>query len=508
MFDFADLPRPVIRYAVGLWRRRWLAVGAVWAAALGAWFAVWLLPDRYESRAQVYVQTESILEPVMSGVTARPDYESRVRVMRQQLLSRPNVEEIIYRSGLDATIRARSELGRRAAMEKLIDSVAEDIRIESPQEMYFEISYRFPDREVARNVVDAVVNLLIEQDLGASLQEKEEARRLLDAEIARFDARLTEKERAAADFRRRHADELVAAEGDLRRREQLELALARVTDDLARERQRVLSLRNVLARTPRTTSEQELDALRVRLAELRSQYREEYPDIQNVKARIAELEAAADALPSNPEYRRLAGELATAEGQVEALAAREADLKGELEALAFRLGQAPGVEAELQRLVRDYEQTRKSYEELVERRDRLMLTTSLGAGGQGVEYRIFERPTPALRPAAPPRLALILGALVLALAVGLGVAMLAVRLDRSFTQGSDLEAAFGLPVLGAISEAPSPAAARARRRDLLRLAGAGAGLVLAAAAYVYIDVLRLPADAEASAQFAEKGGPR
>ncbi|MEE2692501.1 MAG: XrtA system polysaccharide chain length determinant [Pseudomonadota bacterium] len=503
MFDLADLPRPVVRYAVGLWRRRWAAMIAAWALALIGWFGVWLLPDKYESRAQVFVQTESILQPVMTGVTAQPNYERRVEVMRQQLLTRPNVEEVIYRSGLDKTVKARSEIERRVKMEKLVDWVAGQIQVESPQEMYFNITYRFGDRDIARNVVDAVLNLLIEQDLGASLQEKEEARRLLDAEIARFDERLTAKEREVAEFRRNHAEELAVVQGNARQRELREADLARIRDDLAREEGRVATLRNLLSATARTSSGSELDSLKVQLAQLRSQYNENYPDIQNLKARIEQLEnGPAGALPANPEYKRIATEFATAQGSVDGLKAAEARVRAELAALAVTIGEAPQVEAELQQIVRDYEQTRKSYEELLERRDRLALTSSLGAGGRGVEYKVFERPTPALTPAAPPRLLLILGVLAFALAGGVGVALAMTHFDKTYTQPADVSQAFGLPVLGAVSIVETPLLKQLARKDRLRLAGAFGALALVCFGYIYVEVLRLPSVSAAGAQTA------
>lgn len=494
MFDLADLPRPVIRYAIGLWRRRWIVVIAAWIAAFAGWFGVWLLPDKYESRAQVFVQTESILQPVMTGVTAQPNYERRVEVMRQQLLTRPNVEEVIYRSGLHQTIKARSEIERRVKLEKLIAWVGNEIKVTSPQEMYFNISYRYGERDIARDVVDAVLNLLIEQDLGASLQEKEEARRLLDAEIKNFEDRLTAKEREVAAFRRDHAEELAVIEGNVRRREQRETDLARIATDLAVEERRVATLRGLLAATPATSSGPELDRLKVDLAQLRSQYNETYPDIENLKARIAQLEGSGGTLlPVNPEHRRLATELATASGAVEGLRSAEAKARAELGALAVTIGAAPAVEAEQQQIVRDYEQTRKSYEELLGRRDRLALTSSLGAGGQGVEYKIFERPTAALTPATPPRMLFILAALVGAFGAGAAAALLITYFDRSFTQSTDLEEAFGLTVLGSVSVVPTRIAGAAMRRDLAWLGAACAGLVLIAFGYLYFEVLRLPA---------------
>src|SRR5690606_329292 len=148
-----------------------------------------------------------------------------------------------------------------------------------------------------------------------------------------------------------------------------------------------------------------------------SQYTESYPDIQNLKGRIESLEnGAVGALPENPDYVRLQNELNAARVQVAGLKSQQESVRAELEALTYTIGQAPGVGAELQRIVRDYEQTQKSYEELAQRRDRLALTASLGVGGQGVEYKVYERPQASIRPAAPPRLLLIFGVLLLAFA--------------------------------------------------------------------------------------------
>lgn len=494
-FDIADLPQPIIRYGVGLWRRRWTVAAVTWIAALLGWFALWLIPDKYESRAQVYVQTETVLDPVMNGVTARPNYEKRVEVMKLQLLTRPNVEEIIYRAGLDREVTASNPREKRAQMEKLIDWVAGNITITSPQEMYFVIDYKHSDPTIARNIVDAALNLLIEQDLGASLSENEDARKRLDAEVAAFDERLTAKEQEVAAFRRRNAEELALVEGNDRRRDLLEADLSRVTDELALAERRVSTARSLLSSTAATSSGPELDKLMVELAALRSQYQENYPDIEALKARIGQLQAGgASALPSNPEYKRLSAELRAAQDIAAGLQDRQKRIRAELDALAFTIGQAPRVVAELKRIERDYEQTQKNYEELIERRDRLSITANLGAGSQGVEYKIFERPEVSLIPASQQfRMLLIAGVSLMALGAGLAAALILTWMQKSFSQSAELQTAFGLPVLGALSEVRSVAVLDERRRDIRRLAGAAAALAAAAAFYIYWEVVRLPA---------------
>ncbi|MEX0644847.1 MAG: hypothetical protein WD076_06030, partial [Parvularculaceae bacterium] len=259
------------------------------------------------------------------------------------------------------------------------------------------------------------------------------------------------------------------------------------------EQRRVATLRTNLSGLPRASAGAELDQLKVQLAQLLSQYHENYPDIRALKARIEQLEnTAASALPSNPEFTRARNELRGAEDQVAGLKLREESLRADLEALAVTIDEAPGVEAELSRIIRDYEQTQKSYEELIERRDRLALTSNLGAGGQGVEYQVFERPDVALTPASPPRLLLILGVLVGAVGAGVGFGVLLIILDRTYTQADDLKRAFNLPVLGSIGVVSSDYLRQLRRRDLVRLGAASAGLAAVSVVYIYAAVLRLP----------------
>jgi protein tyrosine kinase modulator len=502
VFEFSDLPRPIIRHLNGLWRRRWTVIAVAWVVALAGWFAVWMIPDKYESRAHVFVQTETILEPVLNGFTARPDYSRRVEVMRLQLLTRPNVEEVILRAGMDRTIEARSDIERRTKMEALINELSEKIKIDSPREMYFVITYKNANPEMARAVVDAVLNMLIEQDLGATLSESEAAVRRLNLQIEAFEEKLTANERAVANYRRANASELAGTLGAVRRREQKEQELARASDELERTEGRIFTLKNLMSTTSRTTSGGELDKLKVELADLRSRYKETHPDIRGVAARIAQLEAGGAALSSNPDYVRLRSELQLAQNAVGILGAREQRLRRELEALDLTAGLAPAAEAGLQQIIREYEQTQKTYGELLLRRDRLQLTRNLGAAGRGVDYQVFERPEAALAPTDPPRMLLIIGVFGIAAGAGAGAAWLLTMLDKSYTQLSELQDAFGLPVLGALSEVPSPAVVAARYVDLRKLGAVAASLMLVGAAYSYVAVLKLPseaADAEISA---------
>lgn len=487
VFDLSELPRPVIRYGAGLWRRRWLIVTLAWLTALACWAAIWLLPDKYESQAHVSIQ-EALVNPLLKDDAVRPDYEQRVEVLRLSLLTFPNVEEMVYRVGLDKTIDANSPLDRQAHLEQLVKNIAGSIRIESPRDMYFIIKFFHSDPQIAKDVVDAALNLLIEQDLGASLRDQEASELRLRSTIAEYDALLSEQAREIAEYRSVHAEELASSLGDEQSKIRRQAQLDDLVDNISQVRLRVESLRQRLVLTPRVSSGGELEDLKIQLSQLRGQYNDNYPDIQNLLKQIERLESDT-ALPDNPEYRRVGAELRSAQDTLRALEVREDRIRSQIETEAVTFDQAPAVVAQLQRLVRNNQETKEIYQRLTASRDSLALRKTLDNGGRGLEYTVFERPRKALVPSDPPRMLLILAAIVVAFGVGVFLALVMTFLEKTYTQLSDLEEAFGLPVLGAIGQVQTSRIRKKVRFDFFRLTMACSALFLLCFGYIYAAVL-------------------
>ena len=77
-----------------LWRRRWLVLGIAWPICLAGWIAVALLPSKYVATARVYVDTETLLSPLLKGMAVDVDMNQQVEVMQRTLLSRPNLQKV------------------------------------------------------------------------------------------------------------------------------------------------------------------------------------------------------------------------------------------------------------------------------------------------------------------------------------------------------------------------------------------------------------------------------
>src|SRR5947207_1376725 len=90
----------------GIWQYRWYAAAATWLVAVVGWGAVALLADRYQASARVYVDTQSILRPLLAGLAMQPNVTQIVEMMSRTLISRPNVERVIDMAGVTTPSRA------------------------------------------------------------------------------------------------------------------------------------------------------------------------------------------------------------------------------------------------------------------------------------------------------------------------------------------------------------------------------------------------------------------
>ena len=60
---------------------------------LGSTIVVFL-PDQYEASSRVYVDTDSLMGPLLKGIALEDDPTQQLAIMQSTLLSRPNLVEV------------------------------------------------------------------------------------------------------------------------------------------------------------------------------------------------------------------------------------------------------------------------------------------------------------------------------------------------------------------------------------------------------------------------------
>src|SRR5882672_6289610 len=96
-----ELYRELLTYLRGMWHRRWIGLAAAWIAAIVGIAIAYRIPERYEASARVYVDTESLLKPLLAGLALQPNLDQQVALISRTLISRPNVEKLVRMVDLD-----------------------------------------------------------------------------------------------------------------------------------------------------------------------------------------------------------------------------------------------------------------------------------------------------------------------------------------------------------------------------------------------------------------------
>jgi polysaccharide chain length determinant protein (PEP-CTERM system associated) len=497
----------ILSYLRSAWYYRWQAAATAWIVALGGWTVVYLIPDRYEAQARVFVDTQSMLRPLLSGLAVQPNMDQVVSMMSRTLISRVNVEKVVKMAGVDsATPNEHEQLIARLTRELTIRSAG--------RENLFTISYSDQDRERAKRVVQALVTIFVEGSVGDKRRDSDSARQFIEEQLRSYSEKLVAAENAVTEFKRKHQGLMPGDGRDFYTAlNEAKAALRRATLELKEALNSRDAIKQQIAGDARSASKaqdleagtqapSELDlrilALEQKLDGLRLTYTEQHPDIvamsrmieqlreqkaaEEKERKLAKGEVARPVRTTQGQpslYDQLIVSLTTAEANVAAMRARVAEYEirhSELQAAANAL---PQVDAEYKQLTRDYEVIRARYDKLLERREQAQISGEVEASDAGMGFRIIDPPQVPLAPSKPDRPLLMTLVLLAALGCGLGFAFLVTQLKTTFDDERKLREASGISVLGSVAMTFNDKQRKRRTRGVFALALSYVSLVSA-----------------------------
>ena len=181
----------------GMWRYRWWTAIIAWVMSGFGWFYVYSMPDTYLATAKVYLDTQSLMDPMFQGLAVQDDLASQAEVVARALLTRPNLEDVARSTDLHLRAASADE------MERLITRLQTEIRVAADvRQNTFDIGYEDPDRDKAREVVAEIVNAFVENSLQGQGDDAALTARAVDAEIKNHEERLVYAEDALANFKK------------------------------------------------------------------------------------------------------------------------------------------------------------------------------------------------------------------------------------------------------------------------------------------------------------------
>ncbi|WP_206483073.1 XrtA system polysaccharide chain length determinant [Thalassotalea sp. G2M2-11] len=478
-----ELLEQALDYLKGIWLKRRYIMISTWLICPLLWIVIVNLDDIYESEARVYADTQSILGPLLKGLTVETNTDRQIQLMVRTLLSRPNIERITRMTDLDIQVATPQEY------EELVDDLKEDITIKKSagrRDNIFTISYQHKDPQMAKNVVQSALTVFIENTLGENRSDTDTAGKFLDTQIKEYENRLLSDEAKLTNFKQKYSNVLPDQYGGYYNKlriakEQLkaiELNLSETESQLANSRAQLSSTNSEESaqsnikdsNTIVTSYDDRINELQTLLDSLLLKYTERHPDVKEAQNRLNLLltqkekeiqdylsaRSANDStqkISQNPVIQNLQIQINQLENQVASIKVRRDNYEKEVEGLENKIHILPEIEAELTALNRGYNITKKKYEELLSRKETAQLAKQADETTSKINFRIIDPPRAPAEPTGPKRILFLLASTIIGISVGVGLSFLFSQINPVVTSRNQITKETGIPVFGVVSAA-------------------------------------------------------
>jgi polysaccharide chain length determinant protein (PEP-CTERM system associated) len=504
-------------------RRSALLAAVTFATVLaGAVSFAMYLPDLYRATALVLVErpiSESIVRAPVSG-----ELESRLYVIKQEILSRDRLIELIERFNL------YPELRQRAGLDEVLTQARNDIIVQpaGPEQVSgrtktvsFTLSYTSDVRGKVSEVTNAVAAFYVQQNDRMRSEEAIRTTQFLGSQLADAKAQLDRHEAAIRAYTSRYTGELPQQVGvNLATLERLNTQLRLNGEQQIRiieQRDKLFDgLRDTTALTRAAAGDdvtpesierlKKIDEQREKLSLAVTQFTERHPDVVRLRDQLAAMEreheqaeaadtrkreeakaaaraaAVQDASAPAPQVRRRT--LESLDAELQKLGQEEAGIRQTIGSFEQRLESSPQRQQEYQAITRDWTAAKDLYDSLLKRHDEAQLTASMETDRAGERFRVLEPALPPEGPAAPNRFRLLIMGLLLAFAATAAAVLAREQFDSTFHSIDDIREFTAVPVLVSIPPI-GPMSAGRRVQATLAAVSAVALIALAASSAAY-----------------------
>lgn len=489
----------IFYYARGAYKYKWIALIVAWMVSVGGWIFVYSLPDKFSSEAKVHVETRTMLQPLLKGMTIQTDTSALLRIMQQLMFTQNNLEQIIKMSNLD-------KISGEANRVELIEKLKEDIKIEGGRDDIFTIEYEATSGTVAKNVVQAVLTVFSDQTHQSTLSGTDTAKKFINDQIQEYETRLRNAEKAKENFKRANLGLLPGEGGGQIAEAQKEKALledAKLQLVEAKSRQQaIIEQLNTLEESGdewaisdvggnATEEDARIEALNTRKNELLIRFTDRHPEIVSINHLIKNLKKTKPEkgdenedifnkpeVVANPYIQSIKVAQNEADAQVAAAQARVDELTARVAKIEEELQDRLTVETELQNLNRDYEAIKSNYNLLIESREQAAMSEKVDDQAEALKFKIADAPNVPLKPSSPKRELLYSAFLVGGTILGLGLSLLIHLIKPTVISASQLGLITGRPVLGGVSLKMNSIQAAKHKNKLFQFYSGAMGLVV------------------------------
>ncbi len=446
-----------------------LALGALW-------------PKSYSTNAMLFADITNIIEPLMKG-------QAEVTKLDRSEQAR---DTIYTRRILEAAARERGMITKDTLpeqQESIIKTIRAALLVKSEKSNSFRVTYTANDPDKSFEMLNSIVNVFIADTEKKKRDESLGAYNFIDAQVQSYKHQLELAEEKLKEFNSQNVDGNEASVAG--RINQLRNDIESLKITIEESQARVNTLRQQLgsegqyqhAKGQVDELKQRRLALNTQLEHLLLTYQEGYPDIVSLRSQIAELDGSINKLQAsgevftnsekveNPLYEELRKQLSNAELELRSQKRRMESLVGLQEQEHDRAERVASNQAQFSELTRDYNVIRKTYEEMLQRKEAARLSMTLDIEGQGVSYRIQEPATFPIKPSGLSFIHFMIAGPLLGLLLPLALLVAYVMFDPHLRSARVLQKQLpaDIEMLGVIPHYHSPLGERLLKKDMVAI---------------------------------------
>jgi len=464
-------------------RRKWLIVFTMLSVLFAASVYCVVTPELYKSSLTILVIPQTVpTDYVRSTVSLQ--VEQQLGTIKQQVMSRTMLTKVMDE------LRLFEKERNKLRPEELFAMIRKRIEIDvvrgasRDSSEAFTLSFLHEKPKEAMRAATRLASLFIDENLQTREQQAVGTSEFLDSQLKETKARLEVTEQRVKGYKMRYMGELPQQmEANLRMLTGLQDRLrTNETSTRAAEERKVFLEAQIsligksvpgLSQDPVQSLQVELAAKKAKLADLTARYTEMVPEVSRTKQDIADLEKriaearssdaalaagdsktdpqiAAASLPGSEEFRRMKAQLKATVAEIASLKKEREEIRKSIASVERKIEQSPRREQEMISLIRDYENQKKSYDDLLKKKLEADVSQNLEKRQKGTQFQILDPANLPEKPFQPDRKKVMGVALLLALALGFGGTIAWESMDLRLRDVRDFRHLYKVPILGYI----------------------------------------------------------
>ncbi|MEW5767362.1 MAG: XrtA system polysaccharide chain length determinant [bacterium] len=474
-------------YGQIIFRRKWFFIIPTVIVFLTAVIGTRFLPKIYRSSTTILVQETGLVNPNLLGdMAVSSTVDSRLVLLETEIKSSKRLKQLIHQIEADQTLTSPDQ------MNSLINHLRRNISVEMDYHkvtgLTIIIAYEGPEPYTVQEVVKGITDIFMEENL---LLQKEESTTTIDfikEQLENYKQRLEEAEKALQKFQEENLlelpvgtskeggagkestqiivspdlDKLTSTQSSLMevnlQIQMLEKQKAMLRRQLSGEEKVILDAVTKEVNPVAAKLQERLIGLQAELADARTQFTEEHPEvlrlkmtIERIKDQLAQEEKtirSGEVTKVNPIYQELERKYREVELAIDSFRTRQGELSGLVARYKERVKDVPKRELEYSRLIRNQATNQKIYNMFFDKLQAADISWDLEGTKRERKFIILEEPQLPTSPIKPKKEAIALLGLFIGMGLGLGCVFLTEYTDHSFRSVEDAQVFLGLPALG------------------------------------------------------------